>query len=138
MVDSVYDDDMQTILVVEDDADASELMTTALRKAGHKVLAAPNGRDALSQLMADGVDLVITDLRMPQMDGVTLLTLMRSYLRFQSLPVIVFSAYTEGGNAERMENLRVSEVFRKGAADLADVVRAVGRHLPPPSPTSAN
>ena len=127
---------MSKVMVVEDDPDAAEVLATALRKVGYHVLSVTNGRDALALLILDGVDLVITDLRMPQMDGVTLVTLMRSYLRFQSMPVIVLSAYAEGGNNnERLKQLWVSEVFQKGSTDLADVVRAVERHLkrqPPP------
>ena len=66
------------------------------------------------------------------MDGVTLLEVLRSYRRFQSLPVIVFSAYAEGRNAERLRDLGVSDVFVKGTAGPSDVLRAVERHLSSP------
>ena len=128
---------MSKVMVVEDDPDAAEVLATALRKVGYHVLSVTNGRDALALLILDGVDLVITDLRMPQMDGVTLVTLMRSYLRFQSMPVIVLSAYAEGVNNDRLKQLWVSEVFQKGSTDLADVVRAVERHLKRQPPTQS-
>jgi two-component system, NtrC family, sensor kinase len=127
-----------TVLVVEDDEDAAEPLVMALRKTGYRVLSVPNGREALAILILNAVDLVITDLRMPEMDGVTLLGVLRSYLRFRSLPVIVFSAYTEGRNGEQLSALGVSEVFRKGSADLAVIVSAVGRHLRPASPETSN
>ena len=122
-----------TVLVVEDDDDAAEVLTHALRKFGHRVLSVPNGREALAILLLGDVDLVVTDLRMPQMDGVTLLTVLRSYLRFHSLPVIVFSAFADNRVGERLGALGVSDVFLKGSTDLADVVRAVERHLTPPA-----
>ena len=56
------------------------------------MLSVPNGRGALAVLLLGDVQLLVTDLRMPQMDGVTLLGVVRSYLRFHSLPVIVVSA----------------------------------------------
>ena len=131
---TVYVFPVHTVLVVEDDADSAEALSKALRMSGYKVLSVPNGREALALVILDGVDLVITDLRMPQMDGVTLLTVLRSYLRFRSLPVIVFSAYADGPNAERLDALGANEVFTKARTDLAAVVRAVGRHLGPPAP----
>ena len=123
---------MATVLLVEDDDEAAEPLARALRKSGYRVLSVPNGREALAVLILGSVDLLITDLRMPQMDGVTLLTVLRSYLRFQSLPVIVFSAYAEGRNHDRLDELDVAEVFKKGHAGPADIVAAVGRHLNPP------
>jgi CheY-like chemotaxis protein len=133
----VYGSSVATVLVVEDDDDAAETLVKALRKAGHKVLSVPNGREALALLILDSVDLLVTDLRMPEMDGVTLLTILRSYLRFRSLPVIVFSAYAQGRSAEHLAKLDVSEVFRKGSAGLTEVVAAVGRHLKPPTPENS-
>jgi CheY-like chemotaxis protein len=128
---------MSTVLLVEDDEDAAEPLTKALRMAGHKVLSVPNGREALALVLLHGADLLITDLRMPQMDGVTLLTVLRSYLRFHSLPVIVFSAYTEGPTSDRLRDLEVAEVFKKGSANLADIVRAVGHHLKQSAPRNS-
>jgi len=133
----VYASVVATVLIVEDDEDSAQPLAIALRKAGYSVLSVPNGREALALLILDGVDLLVTDLRMPEMDGVTLLTVLRSYLRFHSLPVIVFSAYADGRDAERLRELSVAEVFRKGGADLADVVAAVGRHLKPTTPESS-
>jgi CheY-like chemotaxis protein len=118
-----------TVSVVEDDDDAAEPLVHALRREGYTAVHSPNGREAVAALVFGGVDLVITDLRMPEMDRVTFLTVLRSYLRFQSLPVIVFSAYAEGRNAERVGGLTVSDVFRKGTSGLTDVVQAVNRHL---------
>ena len=128
---------MATILLVEDDDDAAEVVAHALRKSGHRVMSVPNGRDALALLLLGTIDLVVTDLRMPEMDGVTLLTVMRSYLRFKSTPVIVFSAYAEGRTGQSVRDLGVAEVFRKGSANLDEIVAAVGRHLNPPAPNTS-
>ena len=125
---------MATILLVEDFDDAAEPVVKALRNAGHRVMSVPNGREALALLALHNMDLVVMDLRMPQMDGVTLLTVLRSYLRWQSLPVIVFSAYAEGQIVEQLRGMRVAEVLMKGSTDLAELVQAVERHLNPPTP----
>ena len=128
---------MATILLVEDDPDAAEIVAKALRKGGHRVMSVPNGREALALLILQDMDLVVTDLRMPQMDGASLIGVIRSYLRWQSLPVIVFSAYGDIRSTERLRALGVSEVFEKGRADLAELIQAVERHLAKPARDSS-
>ena len=134
---ALYRPVVATVLVVEDDDDAAEVMGHALRKAGYRVFTAPTGRAALSLLLGGGVDLVVTDLRMPEMDGVSLVAVMRSYLRFKSMPVIVFTAFGEDRGGDELRRMGVREVFRKADAHLEDLVRAVGRHLAPPTPTQS-
>ena len=123
---------MATILVAEDGDDAAELVVKTLRKAGHRVLSVANGHEALAVLLLGNVDLLVTDLRMPGMDGATLLSALRSGDRFRPLPVIVFSAYADGHCAQELRDAGVREVFRKADADLADLVAAVDRHVKPP------
>jgi len=127
-----------TVLLVEDDQDAAEVATAALRKAGHRVMSVPNGREALALLVLHTMDVVVTDLRMPEMDGLTLVSVIRSYLRWQSLPVIVFSAYAQGRNEARLRTLGVSEVLLKGSSGLPDLIDAVQRHVVPPPATNRN
>jgi two-component system response regulator FlrC len=130
---AAYDPAVATILVLEDDGDAAEPMVKALQKVGHRAMWVPDGHDALAVLVLGGVDMLLTDLRVPQMDGVTLVEALRSHRRFRSLPVIVFSAYAEGRNAERLRDLGVSDVFMKGTDGPSDVLRAVERHLGAPA-----
>ena len=129
-----YDPAVATILVLEDDGDAAEPMVKALQKVGHRAMWVPDGHDALAVLVLGGVDLLLTDLSVPRMDGVGLLEVLRSDRRFESLPVIVFSAYAEGRNAERLRDLGVSDVFLKGTDGPSDVLLAVERHLGAPPP----
>src|SRR3954453_4831517 len=101
-------------------------------------MSVPNGREALALLLLHNMDVVVTDLRMPEMDGISLLTVIRSYLRWQSLPVIVYSAYADGSVAERLRTLGTSDVLVKGRAGLTDLVDAVERRLRPPQQSSTN
>ena len=57
------------ILVVEDEPDTRELLEYTLRWAGHHVDSAPNGRDALDLLAGHSYDVILTNLRMPEMTG---------------------------------------------------------------------
>jgi len=84
-----------SVLFVEDDEEAAEPIRKALRLAGHRVLYVPNGHDALALLVLRDADVVVTDLRVPGMDDISLVTVIRSYLRWQSLPIIVYSGHVD-------------------------------------------
>src|SRR3989449_5907577 len=62
-----------TLLVADDDPGLRESLQRTLSRAGHQVVLAPNGRAALEQLQGGGVDLVLTDLKMPGISGIELL-----------------------------------------------------------------
>jgi DNA-binding NtrC family response regulator len=79
------------LLVVDDDIQMLSALEAALRRKGHTVETASNGIDAASKLESSSADAVITDLRMPGMDGFELLCHVRRIK--PSLPVIVLSAY---------------------------------------------
>ena len=81
----------QTILVVDDEAKMRRLLEIMLTQVGYEVLQAADGVEALAMTAAHTVDLVITDLRMPRLDGIGLLRQLRE--QDGELPVIVVTAY---------------------------------------------
>jgi two-component system, chemotaxis family, chemotaxis protein CheY len=94
---------MATILVVDDYSTSQRLLSFILRQSKHTVVTALDGLSALARLAEAPVDLVITDLNMPEMDGLTLLQELRADERFQSLPVIILtgSAYEQDSSRAR-------------------------------------
>lgn len=109
---------MAIVLVVDDNEDTRTAISLFLRKRGHRVASAPNGREALAALTVDTPDVVILDARMPQMDGTSFLEVIRSYLRWQQTPVIMLTAYAEGPHIKRAVELGVKKTFLKGDYDL--------------------
>jgi len=83
---------MATILVVDDNPVSQRLLAHTLRKHEHVVVTALNGADALTELNARAIDLVITDLAMPEMDGIALLQAIHADPRWQNLPVLMLTA----------------------------------------------
>jgi CheY-like chemotaxis protein len=82
-----------TVLVVDDNPDMQELARAVLQPAGHRVISANNGKEALDLLCAlPEPDVVILDLRMPVMEGQELLGILRAYKRLAHIPVAVISA----------------------------------------------
>ena len=79
------------ILVVDDEPKMRRVLEIMLQKMGHRVLGAGNGVEALAAFRANSVDLVITDLRMPEMDGIELLAQLRA--QESDVPVMVITAH---------------------------------------------
>lgn len=116
---------MAKILLIDDDDDARDSMAILLRDSGHQVACAPNGREALAHLLADLPDVVLLDLMMPEMDGPSFLEVVRSYLRIQSLPVVVYTGLGDSPMVERARSLNVNSILIKGKASPEDVIKDV-------------
>jgi len=83
---------MARILVAEDEADIRELVSFMLRFAGHEVLAATNGEDAVLTAFREIPDLVLLDVRMPRMTGYDACRMIRANPDLRNVPVIFLSA----------------------------------------------
>jgi two-component system, chemotaxis family, chemotaxis protein CheY len=81
-----------TILVIDDDPITIRLLTHALGKHGHRVVGALRPHDARLHLATTPVDLVILDLAMPEVDGLTLLRQLRADPSRRALPVVMLTA----------------------------------------------
>lgn len=93
-----------TFLVVEDSPTMRQLLAFSLRRLqGCRIVEAVDGVDALKKMTTEKVDLVITDINMPMMDGLKLITLIRENPRTRSLPVIIVT--TEGADADRQRGM---------------------------------
>jgi two-component system, cell cycle response regulator DivK len=81
-----------TVLIVDDFADARDLMTLVLTDAGYDVLTAIDGRDALRVARAEHPDLVLMDILMPVMDGVEATRRFKADPALARTPVIAYTA----------------------------------------------
>ncbi|MFQ5878088.1 MAG: response regulator [Acidobacteriota bacterium] len=96
--------DVLTVLVVEDSPTMRQLIAFSLRRLqGCRVIEAVDGVDALKKLTTDRVDMVITDINMPMMDGLKLVSLIRGNARMKSLPIVIVT--TEGAEEDRRRGL---------------------------------
>jgi DNA-binding response OmpR family regulator len=103
---------MKTILLVEDEEAIRTPLAELLAEADeYRVIQATNGREAVNAMIAKSVDLVITDLKMPVMDGFTLLAhLMHCH---PAVPVIVITAYGGGETRAKLRALGTPDVIEK-------------------------
>ena len=93
---------MGRILVAEDEALAAMAIEDELLREGHEVVLAPDGHAALEAARATMPDLLLTDLRMPRLDGIGLIRALREME--PQLPVVVMTGYAPAGGAEAFRN----------------------------------
>jgi len=103
-----------TVLVVDDSAVMCEFLQGLLRQHGYETVVARNGFEGLNQLDATHVDLVIADIFMPGMDGLTLLEQIR--LRAPNTPVVLITAWPSLEDTVRALEKEAREVLTKPVA----------------------
>jgi CheY-like chemotaxis protein len=118
-----------TILIIDDDADGSEVLARYLEYAGHRAIEAPNGHKALAMLTTAHPDVVVLDLMMPQLDGIGFLKVLRSVFVGLELPVIILTGSADGPRLQRVGELGVKRVFRKADYRLSDLLECVNQCL---------
>jgi two-component system chemotaxis response regulator CheY len=91
----------KSILVVDDSPSLRQMLVMTLQEAGFSVMQGENGKDALGKLGAQRVDLVITDLNMPVMDGITLIKNLRARTESKFTPILMLT--TESSAEKKQE-----------------------------------
>ena len=99
---------MNNILIVDDSTSMRQMVEHTLSSAGFTITSAEDGdvalnlaRDKMEQSPGAGFDLVITDINMPNMDGITLIRELRKLADYQFKPILVLT--TESGDAKKLE-----------------------------------
>jgi len=85
---------MKRVLAVDDSATLRNMLCDCLRSAGHQVVEAENGQEALDRLRSEKPDIVITDLTMPVMDGLDFIAAARSEPEGRGLPMLLLTTET--------------------------------------------
>jgi len=92
---------MATILTVDDTASMRQMISFTLHSVGHEVIQASDGQEALKVIEGKKVDLVIADINMPNMDGITLLKSLRALADYKVTPILMLT--TESQEAKRQQ-----------------------------------
>ena len=91
----------KTIMIVDDSATMRQMVRFTLETAGHQVVEATDGVDALAKLNAQKLDLFITDLNMPNLDGIQLTRQLRAAAPYRFTPIVMLT--TESQQEKKME-----------------------------------
>ncbi len=120
---------IQHVLVVEDDADIANLVRLHLEKEGYEVTHSPDGRDAIQQFDSGMFDLVLLDLMLPHVDGMTVCRHIRNAERY--VPVMMVTAKGEEANKVAGLEIGADDYVTKpfSVAELMARVKAMGRRV---------
>ena len=121
----------KTVLVVEDSEITRALVTSILRGLHVQVVEAEDGWIGWQRLQDTDVDLVLTDVQMPRLDGLELLKKIRGDARFVDLPVVILSTLGEAADKERALKLGASAYLVKLNFQEKELLRTVRRFLEP-------
>ena len=91
----------KTIMVVDDSASLRQVVSIALKGAGYDVLEAQDGKDALGKLTGQKIHLIISDVNMPNMDGISFVKAAKQLPAYKFTPVIMLT--TESGESKKLE-----------------------------------
>lgn len=91
----------KTILIVDDSASMRQLISFTVKDAGYEVISAASGGEALTKIAGRNIDMAITDLNMPEMDGITLIRQLRALQEFRFVPIVMLT--TEAQDAKRQD-----------------------------------
>ena len=92
---------MATILAVDDSASMRQMVSFTLKGAGYDVIEAEDGQKALDKAKVSSVDLVLTDVNMPVMDGIELVRNLRTLSDYKFTPILMLT--TESAGDKKME-----------------------------------
>lgn len=92
-----------TVLIVEDDPDNAYVLRTICERGGYRVLAASEGEQALALMMGTSIDVVLLDVRLPGLDGTSVLRRMRADRTLRRIPVVFQTALA---TAEKQASLQ--------------------------------
>ena len=115
---------MKKILVADDEMAIRLLYSEELKEEGYEVYTATNGREALDIIEKVPLDLVILDIKMPEMDGIEALRQIKE--KKPDLPVVLSTAY---GDYKQDFATWASDDYLVKSSDLEDLKNAVKRHL---------
>lgn len=91
----------KTILTVDDSASIRHMVKFSLSKEGYEIIEAVDGKDALNKLSTADANMVVTDLNMPNMDGITLIKELRKQPKYKFTPIIMLT--TESQDSKKSE-----------------------------------
>ncbi|HCI78171.1 MAG TPA: hypothetical protein DHW02_00605 [Ktedonobacter sp.] len=102
-----------TILIVENEVSNRILLERVLSTRGYRCISASNGQEALDLLDQETVDLVLTDLSMPVLDGFRTAQLIRMRPHLASVPIVAVTAYASGDEGEAAKRMGCTEYLTK-------------------------
>jgi len=117
---------MAKILIVDDDPDFLQLLEVDLKKKGFEVICGNDGEEGLEKAVAEKPNLIILDIKMPKMDGYTLVRRLKKEEATKQTPLIVLTSYEPMKDMFQLEG--VTDYFVK-SANMENLMNTVAKHV---------
>jgi len=122
---------MAKILVIDDTALARESVAKLLEYEGFDAMRARNGKEGGAMMYNETPDLILFDLMMPEMDGITFVRQLRRSTLWKDMPVIVLTGVDDNDKLiTRAWELKVNDLIPKASFGFEDLLQRVKQHLP--------
>lgn len=119
----------KNILVVDDSVTTRILERNILRTAGYNVTVAINGLDALTKLLSEKFDLVVSDIEMPEINGFELTERLRMDGRFKAIPIVLVTSLVSESDRKRGLNLGANAYITKGGFNQEELLNTIRKLL---------
>ncbi len=90
----------KTIMVVDDSASVRQVVSIALQRAGYEVMEGCDGKDALSKMTGQKIHLIISDVNMPNMDGISFVKEVKQHPSYKFTPIIMLTTESQEGKKQ--------------------------------------
>lgn len=122
----------KTILIVEDEMSMQRALKNKLEGGGFSVMTADDGEKAVEAMRSGSPDLVLLDLIMPKLDGITVLRQMKADEKLRRVPVVILTNLSSGDKVAEAMQLGTFDFLVKANYSLDDVLRKVKERLGEP------
>ena len=120
---------MATILIVDDEVDCRRPLSALLKCEGYEITEAKDGLEGLQRLTEKRHDLILLDMIMPGVDGVTMLQAVRRNPQYANVPVLLVTGYHEPELLRKARAIGVQEYIFKGDTPFSKMIELIKRHL---------
>ncbi|MFO0752712.1 MAG: response regulator [Thermodesulfovibrionales bacterium] len=103
------------LLIVDDDKTTRKILSLYLKGKGYEVVTAENGLDAMEKLGTENINMVVTDMNMPYMDGIELTKTLRADPSWQSIPIIMITTEADEDERKKAADAGVDDYLVKPA-----------------------
>jgi len=119
------------ILVVDDDKTTRKLLNLFLKAKGYEVVTAENGLDAMEKLGTENINLVVTDMNMPYMDGIELTRNLRSDDNWKNIPIVMVTTEADDDEKKKAMDAGVDDYIVKpaNAEQITDSIKRILKKL---------
>lgn len=97
----------KTVMVVDDSSSVRQVVSIALKGTGYEVIEACDGKDALNKLSGQKIHLMISDVNMPNMDGITFVKEVKKLANYKFTPIIMLTTESQEARKQETGNRKV-------------------------------